>query len=99
MIIHQCLRITFIAKIVAKFLTEYLPMARFASCRLASCRHVAASLDQPNWTMERDPDHWFSDHALTSWCSMIFMANEPLAGIVRFAFRRIFGAEPERPRC
>jgi hypothetical protein len=44
--------------------------------------------------MERDPDHWFSGHALTSWCSMIFMANAPLAGIVRFAFRRIFGAIP-----
>jgi peptide chain release factor 1 len=36
--------------------------------------------------MERDPDHWFSDHALTSWCSMIFMANEPLAGIVPLCF-------------
>ena len=28
---------------------------------------------------------------------MIFMANRPLAGIVRFAVRRIFGARPERP--
>jgi hypothetical protein len=30
---------------------------------------------------------------------MIFMANEPLARIVRFPFRRIFGARPGRPWC
>src|ERR1700730_1754066 len=46
--------------------------------------------------MERDPDHWFSGHALTSWCSLIFMANKPLAGIVRFFFSPHFLAPNPR---
>jgi hypothetical protein len=90
------LLITFIANDFAEFLTKYLqrrtsPPAGFGS---RQPRHWMIL-----WTMERDPDHWFSDHALTSWCSMIFMANEPQAGVVRFAFRRIFGAKLERPWC
>lgn len=74
-------------------------MARFArvpaGLAAAGPRHGI----RPNGTMEHDPDTWPSDHALTLGVRMVFMANEPLAGIVRFAFRRIFGARPERPWC